>query len=302
VIDDFWRQWQQALGTLPSFAWKPRSSSAQAGAGAPGFGPFAESAERFATAVREFVAKNADAKPSSSAASGSAFAAAEELGNFLREHFAAAFKPPWSSSTSPSPESAFTEAPALGLGREQVLRAQRTLAAWNRLTAAQGRLSLMWTDTLREAAAGFTSRLQREPGEPLTAEAMDRLYDLWIDCAEEAYGRTAHSEGFCAALAECVNAGSEWRRETAAGVEEWAKLSDLPTRSEINALTLRLRELEVQLAAAQKEPRSAPARARRPQAQTPAQSTKAPRSKKPRRSAKPARPAKPGPRRSKRRP
>jgi Poly(R)-hydroxyalkanoic acid synthase subunit (PHA_synth_III_E) len=44
-----------------------------------------------------------------------------------------------------------------------------------------------------------------------------------------------------------VNASSAWRRESSAGVEQWAKLFDLPTRSEINSLTERLRAVETEL-------------------------------------------------------
>ena len=120
---------------------------------------------------------------------------------------------------------AFTDAPALGLGREQVLRAQRAAEAWKNLMEAQGRLQRLWSDTLREAATAFSSRPQPAPGEALTQEAIDRLYDQWIDCAEEAYARTAHSDAFCDALAAYVNAGSLWRRESAADIEEWAKLA-----------------------------------------------------------------------------
>jgi hypothetical protein len=245
---DFWRNWQ-ASGP---FAWNA-GAPASPGSAAPGFGPFADSAERFAAAARDFMANAGRANAPSKAAAQTASAAAEGFGNFLREHFAACFNPPWPPSPAgPAPiGAAFTEAPALGLTREQVLRAQRAAEAWNHLLEAQGRLQRMWSDTLRAAATEFSSRLA--PGEPLTQEAIDRLYDQWIDCAEEAYGRTAHSDEFTDALSAFLIAGSQWRREYAAGIEESAKLLDLPTRSEISALTLRLRELEAQLVAIKKQ-------------------------------------------------
>jgi hypothetical protein len=276
VSSDFWRQWQ-ALSTLGPFPWSSGAPFATPGAtpghASPGYaspgasfgaspGFFADSAERFAAAIREFAAAAPGAAPPAGAAPEAAFAAAEGFGNFLREQFAGYFKPPWPSAPGAPAGSAFAQAPPLGLGREQMLRAERAAEAWNRLTEAQGRLHRMWSDTLRDAAAAFTSRLQPAAGEPLTAEAIERLYDLWIECAEEAYGRTAHSDAFCDALSACVNATAQWRRETAAGIEEWAKLWDLPTRSEVNALTLRLRELEAQLAAMSEHPR--PARAAPP--------------------------------------
>jgi hypothetical protein len=296
MSNDFWRQWQAFSGP---FGWGPAAAPGPAesasAAAAHGFAPFADSAERFAAAVREFVAETHRANSPSSAASGAAFAAANGLGNFLRDYFADFFKPPWPSSPggTATPGSTFSEAPALGLGREHWLRAQRGIEAWKRVAEAQGRLHRMWSDTLRDAASTFTSRLQPVPAEPLTAEAIDRLYDLWVDCAEEAYARTAHSEGFCDALSEYVNAAGRWRRESAADVEEWAKLFDLPTRSEINTLTLRLREVEAQLLTLQRQPEGMAVPAAKP-----ARPGKPP--AKPPRSAKPQRPVKPRPRRSKR--
>lgn len=300
MSSDFWRQWQ-ALSTLGPFPWSPAAPFATPGA-TPGHAPpgyaspgasfgaspgfFADSAERFAAAIRAFAAAAQGAAPPAGAAPEAAFAAAEGFGNFLREHFAGYFKPPWPSAPGAPPGSAFAQGPPLGLGREQMLRAERAAEAWNRLAEAQGRLHRMWSDTLRDAAATFTSRLQPAAGEPLTAEAIERLYDLWIECAEEAYGRTAHSDAFCDALSACVNATAQWRRETAGGIEEWAKLWDLPTRSEVNALTLRLRELEAQLAALSEH-------AQPPQAARPARPAQPAQPARPARAARRERAAKP---------
>jgi hypothetical protein len=286
MSNDFWRQWQ----TRGPFAWSGGAPSAPAGFPPNGFGPFADSAERFAAAAREFAANAHRAAAPSTDASQAAFAAAEGFGNFLRDHFAGCFRTPWAAPPGPAPAAtAFDEAPALGLAREQVLRAQRAAEAWTRLMEAQDRLQRLWSDTLRDAAIAFSSRPPPAPGETLTQEAIDRLYDQWIDCAEEAYARTAHSDAFCDALAAYVNAGSQWRRESAADIEEWAKLLDLPTRSEINALTLRLRVLEAQLAAMKGPTRSAgPApSATRARSARPAPSPKPPRSSKHARSASP---------------
>ena len=274
MSSDFWRQWQ----TLGPFSWNGDTTSAPPGFPPAGFAPFADSAERFAAAAREFAAHAQRATAASKDPSQAAFAAAEGFGNFLRDHFAGCFSTPCGAPPGAAPMgAAFTDAPALGLGREQALRAQRAAEACKNLMEAQGRLQRLWSDTLREAATAFSSRPQPAPGEAPTQEAIDRLYDRWIDCAEEAYARTAHSDAFCDALAAYVNAGSLWRRESAADIEEWAKPLDLPTRSEINALTLRMRELEARLAAMEKPTR--PARAASP--------PKPPRSSKRARSANP---------------
>ncbi len=135
---------------------------------------------------------------------------------------------------------------------------------------AQRRLQLLWSDALRESAVAFAARIV--PSQPTVAspETLHRLYDTWIDCAEEAYARMAHGEAYCSALAEFVNAGSQWRQGLQASVEQSAKLLDLPTRSEVNTLTRRLQRVEERLRAAAKErapkkraPKVAESRARR---------------------------------------
>jgi polyhydroxyalkanoate synthesis regulator phasin len=262
---DPWRQWQALWA--PFAANSAASPFAGPGSGGPaspppGFASFADAGERFAAALREFLAGRAS-QASAGAAPAAGLGAAEQFSNFLRDQFAGLVRPPWSSDAGGAPSAAPGQAaaPALGPGREQILRAQRAFDAWTRLAQSQSRLQRMWSDTLRNAAAAFTSRLQPAPGAPLTSDWIDRLYDQWIECAEQAYATTAHGEEFADALAAQVNAAADWRRESAAGIEEWAKQWDLPTRSEINSLTLRLRELEAQLAALRA--RTAPAKTAR---------------------------------------
>jgi polyhydroxyalkanoate synthesis regulator phasin len=61
-----------------------------------------------------------------------------------------------------------------------------------------------------------------------------------------------------------VNASSQWRRELQASIEHTAKLLDLPTRSEINTLTQRLKSVEELLRATQnkRKPQVAASRTR----------------------------------------
>jgi class III poly(R)-hydroxyalkanoic acid synthase PhaE subunit len=253
---DPWRQWQ-------AFAQRfaPSGQSGGARAGTAGFAPFIEAADQFAAAAKSFF--------EGSRAAPAAAAAAQSFSDFLRDQFAPMFQPPWTgaagfASSPPPPPPFMADAPALGLTREYQERAQRAAEALRRLDEAQRRLQRLWSDTLRDAAAAFAARLGPPQPAALSPEALHRLYDTWIDCAEQAYARTAHGEAFCDALADYVNASSHWRREASASVEDWAKLLDLPTRSEINSLAERLQSLEVQLRelrAAQK-PRAEPRKPR----------------------------------------
>jgi class III poly(R)-hydroxyalkanoic acid synthase PhaE subunit len=164
-----------------------------------------------------------------------------------------------------APWSTGTDNPALGLTREHQLRWQKTLAAWSRMSAAQGRLQRLWSDVLQEAATAFAGPLAAASRSAPSDEALHALYDNWIDCAEQAYARAAHSDEFSEAMAELVNASSEWRRNLKDGIEQYAKLFDLPTRAEMNSVLQRLKAVEEQQRAKSTgHPRAKTASRRRP--------------------------------------
>ena len=262
IVDhDLWRQWQ-AFAALLSSA-NPASQARSARDSGFGFAPFIDAAERFTVAARAILdgAGNASAR--------TADEAARTFSDFLREQFAD-FQMPWSAGlgaagVQPTP---LENSPALGPTREHQQRWQRAADAWRRTDDARRRLQRLWSDALSEAATAFAARLAPPHAAAVSAEAVRKLYDLWIECAEEAYARAAHGDAFCEALSEFVNASSQWRREVQASIEHSAKLLDLPTRSEINSLTHRLRSVEEQLCAASKTrkpraPASGAKRARR---------------------------------------
>jgi hypothetical protein len=234
----------------------------------PAFAPLIDSAERFAAAARRYLEDMQTAGPA-------ADEAARTFGDFLRVETMGFFQFPWSADFgsggaggAPPPPS-MQDLPALGPSREHQLRWQRTADIGRRVSDAQHRLHLLWSDALREAAVAFAARL--EPPYLSAAkdsvagiEALRALYDSWIDCAEEAYARIAHSDSFSGALADFMNASSAWRKESHAGIELWAKSLDLPTRSELNTLMRRISSLEEQLRLKDSPPQARrPSRARR---------------------------------------
>lgn len=254
MAHDPWQQWQQ-FASLWGITG-PRSGEP----GGPGFTPLADAAAQFQGAVRAFFDRTAHG---SAPAAGEA---AHVFADFLRDRFGE-IQMPWSTAMGGSagidPAPSGGDSPAFGASREHQQRMQRMIEAARRLDEAQRRLQRLWADALREAATGFTARLAAsEPGVP-GAEAWRVLYDSWIDCAEDAYARMAHGEAFCGALADYVNASSQWRRELQVSIEYLGKLLDLPTRSEVNALIERVDELEQRLRDTRK-PTSAPSSPLRP--------------------------------------
>ena len=195
-------------------ALRPATRRPHAFAAACDFARVARAAERFAAAVRAYFSGADDL---------SAAAAAERTRNFgeaLRDLFAECplrFAPELGAGIgSQAAQPGTWDAPALGATREHQLRWQRMSEAWASVDEAQRRLQRLWSDALRDAAAAFTDRLAQQPPIDMGAGSVQKLYDGWIDCAEDAYGRIAHSEPFCSALADLMNASSHWRREAQA--------------------------------------------------------------------------------------
>jgi hypothetical protein len=234
------------------------------------FAPLRESAERFATAARHYLEGMQTPGPA-------AADAARTFGDYLRMETMDLFRFPWSANlgsgggAGAAPPQGVQDLPAFGLSREHQLRRQRNADMGRRMGDAQQRLQLLWSDALRGAAIAFAARV--EPPHPDAAkgtvpgvEALRGLYDSWIDCAEEAYARIAHSDSFSSALADFMNASGACRKESQVSVELWAKALDLPTRSELNTLMRRVNSLEEQLRLKEPRdpPRTAPPRARRP--------------------------------------
>jgi class III poly(R)-hydroxyalkanoic acid synthase PhaE subunit len=141
---------------------------------------------------------------------------------------------------------------------EYQLQLQTLLQAYGQIVAT----SLQWVQAQVEALAA--------QGKPITR--VRELYDLWIECGEQAFAIQARDPGFTAAQAACANALSRVRLAQQTLMEGWLKSNDLPTRSELNSVHLRLRaltarvaELEQQLAApvAQEAATAKPVRATR---------------------------------------
>ncbi len=246
MASDPWRQWA-------AFAARFNPATDLSGTSPP-FAPFMD-AERFAAAARAFYQNSP----------GSQTAASQAFVDFLRDQFASVLKTPGMMGSPADPDVFLAKnAPALGATREHQERWQRAADAWERFDEAQRRLQRLWSDALSEAASAFIARIGM-PTPPLALDAVHRLYDTWVDAAEEAYTRTAHGEPFCRALADAVNASSVWRHEFSGCLEVWAKWLDWPTRSEINSLTQRLRAVEKELHENRRaqDPRKRPARPRR---------------------------------------
>ncbi len=143
-------------------------------------------------------------------------------------------------------------------------------AAWQAYLKAQAEYQLRMQVLLQAYGQVFTQSLQAVPeqvaaratqGAPITN--VRELYELWIDCGEQAFAALARDPAFIAAQAAGGNALSRLKLAQQVLMELWLKSHDLPTRSELNSVHLRLRELTARIAELER-PLTSPAAAASP--------------------------------------
>lgn len=136
----------------------------------------------------------------------------------------------------------------LGPAREQQLN-------WQEYLKAQAEFQLCMQVVLQAFGKVFTQALNEVPaqvevraqqGKPITG--FRELYELWIECGEQAFAQLAHDEQFIAAQAASGNALSRLKRAQQVLLEQWLKAHDLPTRSELNSVHQRLRDVNARVA------------------------------------------------------
>jgi len=133
--------------------------------------------------------------------------------------------------------------PAFGLNREQQMQQQDLAAAVMESLQAAAR----YQSLIQRANAQGMERLQdrltqhAEPGRQI--DSLKALYDLWVDCAEEAYAEIALSDEFRDVYGDMVNSQMRVRHLQQQKTEQLCKELGVPTRSEVSSLGERLQQL-----------------------------------------------------------
>lgn len=219
------------------------SASQSAGGGADGHAN--AEAQRWWQAIAQTLSPQAQALAQQLGQLGPGFLAG--AGDALFDLFGA--RPP---SAAPAQGEADARQPAfnrwlelapIGYFREHQAHAQELAKAFDEhgRVAAQlsGVIARVHADAL-ESLAKKTAALA-QAGQPVTDTRC--LYELWIECAEQAFAQHARSESFGRLQGEWVNACLRVRVAQQTIAEEFLKSLDLPTRAELNSVHKRLKEL-----------------------------------------------------------
>jgi len=195
--------------------------------------------------------------------------------NFLGpwKDFAASLgmRPDFAAGQNSKPEDLFaTFLPALGYSREYQEIGRRMLGLTEQFQRRCADFVQQGADIGQSAWAAIQ---KRSSGDPALLGSPAALYDAWIDCAEEAFARAAHTEHFARLLADLCNLLSAFKVERGKLLEALARHLDWPSRAEVDSLHHQVRALTAAAETAAVKTHSAPRAT--PKAKTNAKAAKA---------------------------
>lgn len=210
----------------------------------PGSGPFGSGAglDTLAGVHRGFV-------EALRAAAGAGGAHGRPFEEFAARFFGAAPGVPGASPATPGvpdgPGGAsvppLPAAPALGPTREHQRRYERLQAAVAAWSAAQQAQAVLLASVGASAGAEFLAHVAMRD---LAKDGLRATFDAWIEHAEGAWQKLAHSAEWCAAQARTFDAMLAVRAAQQAIADDAARLAGLPTLRDVDALHRRVREVE----------------------------------------------------------
>jgi len=130
-----------------------------------------------------------------------------------------------------------------GFGHEQQAQQQALAAAINQHLEASQRYQALMQRSNAHAMEKMQARLAKLAAPGSQIESLKVLYDLWVDCAEEAYAEIALSDEFREAYGEMVNTQVRVRQLQQEQAEYVCRQLGIPTRSDISSLGERMHSL-----------------------------------------------------------
>lgn len=96
------------------------------------------------------------------------------------------------------------------------------------------------------AVNSFQSRIVALSGSGEGITSVRQIYDLWIDCAEDAYADLITTDEYAEINARMVNTMMAWKQQGRSMMDDVMGMLNLPTRRELESVHKRLRDLKRQ--------------------------------------------------------
>jgi class III poly(R)-hydroxyalkanoic acid synthase PhaE subunit len=142
----------------------------------------------------------------------------------------------------------FLAIPPMGYAREHQERGQKAMQDWLGYQRALGVFTSILTRIAMRTGEAVQHRFA-ERGKPF--ESLRQAYELFVDCAEDAYAEVVTAADFGKVIAELMNTAMAVKRHAQAMAEEMANAANLPTRRELDTSHRQLQQLRRQMRALQ---------------------------------------------------
>ena len=142
---------------------------------------------------------------------------------------------------------AVAKMPAVGAARAYVNDARELAQLQAECLQLEDALTLLLQRVQNEALTDLQARVATRSAAGDPVHSFRQLYELWIECGERAYAAVAQGDEFIKLQTDFTNRAMRMRVLQRQLAERVARTLDLPTRSEVNALHLQVRDLKRRL-------------------------------------------------------
>ncbi len=143
----------------------------------------------------------------------------------------------------------------LGMGAVAPVEGQRSFELITQLAQLQAQLAAHWHEIATSAATAFGARFGKLASGPPTLDSAMKVYELWVDCAENAYAAEVRKDNFARLQSQVANVSAALLVEQRKHAETLARAFGLPTRNEVDALYAQVKELRRELTALAQGPK-----------------------------------------------
>ncbi len=141
----------------------------------------------------------------------------------------------------------FIDAPGVGPDREAQERFKKDARLWMNYQTALAEYNTAHQQVGKDTIERLTEKMIELSNEGTTIESMRAVYDVWVDCAEEAYAEFAMSEEYQNVYANLVNSMMAVKQAFRDRVNETAKSMGLPTQSGFDTVLERMQVMRREL-------------------------------------------------------
>jgi polyhydroxyalkanoate synthase subunit PhaE len=139
--------------------------------------------------------------------------------------------------------------PGLGPNRGHQESIQALSRAWLSYQRAYGDYAAYCVESARRTVERLRDRLEHEFDAGNGPASIRSLYDTWVACSEEVYAERVATQDYMALQGRMVNALMAYRRQARELMDRWAAAANMPTRTEVDSLHLKLKAARDELRA-----------------------------------------------------